>query len=115
MIREYENKTASGEHHDQEEAIAEVNKARRHVKTFFLDALKLYESKYLSKKVAQQICKENRFNIFDQIAIPLTLKIDPVYDRENFKKIRILANVRPDTEENPLMPIHREEKSHILP
>ncbi len=73
-----------------DEKAQEIDKARRHVKFYFLKALKLYTSKFVSKKFIEQVIAVDGITIMFEIIQKLEYALNPEYDRSTFEKLREL-------------------------
>lgn len=69
----------------------EVDQARRYVKSYFLKALRLYESSYVTEAFLKQIASVDGINIMYDIVEPLERALNPAYDKERFEKLRKLC------------------------
>ncbi|WP_321488231.1 hypothetical protein [uncultured Hyphomonas sp.] len=74
-----------------------VDEARRAVKFHFEDAAKLGRSKYLRKGAVQQICCEAGMDLYFDVAIPLTLAMNPKLDLASHNFLRKLKLRRHDS------------------
>lgn len=70
----------------------EVDQARRYVKSYFLKALRLYESRYVTKRFLKQVASVDGINIMYDIVEPLEYSLNPVYEKERFDKLRNLCS-----------------------
>ena len=69
----------------------EVDKSRRLVKFYFLKALRLYTSGFVSKKFLKQVISVDGINILFEIVEPLEYALNPAYNKSNFKKLKTLC------------------------
>jgi hypothetical protein len=65
----------------------EVDRARRQVKFYFLRALRLYESGYVSERFLQEICAVDGINILYDIVEPLEFALNPAFDKSKFDSL----------------------------
>jgi hypothetical protein len=69
----------------------EVDEARRRVSSYFIMALHLYESRYVKKRFLEAICDVDGVNILYDIVESLEYTMNQGYNREGFKKLRMLC------------------------
>ena len=69
----------------------EVDRARRQVKFYFLRALRLYESGYVSKRFLQEVCAVDGINILYDIVEPLEFALNPAFDKSKFDTLQKLC------------------------
>jgi hypothetical protein len=68
-----------------------VDQARRYVKNYFLKALRLYESGYVTETFLKQVTAVDGINIIYDIVEPLEYALNPAYDKDRFEKLRQLC------------------------
>ncbi|MFP5468953.1 MAG: hypothetical protein ACLGGZ_04350 [Alphaproteobacteria bacterium] len=66
----------------------EVDEARRHVKAYFMRAVRIYQAGYVSKRFVREVCSVDGINIFYDIVEPLEYALNPAYDTSKFLLIR---------------------------
>ncbi len=69
----------------------EVDQARRQVKFYFFQALRLYEAKYVSRRFLQELTAVDGINILYDIVEPLEYALNARYDSSRFEKLRNLC------------------------
>lgn len=65
--------------------------ARRKVKNYFLNASRLYESKYVKKKFLTEVTSVDGRKIFYDIVEDLERALNPDYDKSRFDRVRSLC------------------------
>jgi hypothetical protein len=73
---------------EDDEDAHKVDRARRHVKFYFLRALRLYESGYVSIEFLKGVCAVDGINILYDIVEPLEFALNPAFDRSKFNRLR---------------------------
>lgn len=68
----------------------DVDRARRHVKFYFLKALRLYESGFASKKFVKEVISVDGIHILFNIIEPIEHALDPDYNKIHFDKLKKL-------------------------
>lgn len=98
LLRNWESEKGKGFEENWRKALEnadskalEVDQARRYVKSYFLKALRLYESGYVNKKFLKQVCSVDGINIMYDIVEPLEYALNPASDKEHFEKLRKLC------------------------
>jgi hypothetical protein len=71
-----------------DKAAHEVDRARRHVKSYFMRALRLHEAGYVSERFLQEACAVDGINILYDIVERLEYALNPAYDRSKFESLR---------------------------
>ena len=71
-----------------DETAHKVHQARRHVKSYFMRALRLHESGYVSKRFLHEVCSFDGINILYDIVEPLEYALNQAYDRSKFSSLR---------------------------
>lgn len=71
-----------------DESAHEVDRARRHVKSYFMRALRLHEAGYVSKRFLREVCAVDGINILYDIVERLEYALNPAYDRSTFESLR---------------------------
>lgn len=74
-----------------EDSAHEVDQARRKVKFYFFQALRLYEAGYVSKKFLKEVAAVDGVNILYDIVEPLEYALNPRFDSSRFEKLRKLC------------------------
>jgi len=74
-----------------EERAREVDEARRQVRIYFFQALRLYEGGYVSRRFLREIAAVDGINILYDIVEPLEYALNASYDRSRFAKLRNLC------------------------
>jgi len=65
-----------------------VDQARRHVKFYFLKALRLYEAGFVTQRFLKEVATVDGINILYDIVEPLEYALNPAYDKSKFEKLR---------------------------
>ena len=68
-----------------------VDQARRRVKNYFLNALRLFESQYVDREFLAEVCSVDGINIFYDIVEKLELALNEKYDQSRFQRIADLC------------------------
>jgi len=69
----------------------EVDAARRQVKFYFMEALRLYQAGYASRKFLQELASVDGINILYDIVEPLEYALNPRFDSSKFDLLRKLV------------------------
>ena len=69
----------------------EVDQARRKVKGYFLNALRLHEFGYVNERFVGTVASVDGINILYDIVEPLEYALNPAYDRARFERIRTMC------------------------
>lgn len=71
-----------------DETAHDVDRARRHVKFYFLSVLRLYEARYCSEQFLREVCAVDGVNVLYDIVERLEYALNPAYDRSKFDTLR---------------------------
>ena len=66
----------------------EVDQARRHVKFYFLKALRLYEAGFVTKRFLKEVAAVDGVNILYGIVESLEYALNPAFDKSKFERFR---------------------------
>lgn len=66
----------------------EVDQARRHVKFYFLKALRLYEARLVKQRFLKEVAAVDGINILYDIVEPLEYALNPAYNKSKFDQLR---------------------------
>jgi len=66
----------------------EVDQARRHVKFYFLKALRLYDAGFVTQRFLKEVAAVDGVNILYDIVEPLEYAINPAYSKSKFDRLR---------------------------
>jgi len=75
----------------KDERAHEVGQARRHVKFYFMKALRLYEAGYVSQKFLTELAGVDGINILYDIVEPLEFALNARFDDSKFKLLKNLC------------------------
>lgn len=73
------------------ESINGVDKARRAVKFYFINALDLYLEGKISQEVMRRICNKSGIHTFFNVVEPMEAYLNPRYDYTKFRRIMMLT------------------------
>ncbi len=66
----------------------EVDEARRHVKAYFMRAVRIYQAGYVSKRFVREVCSVDGINILYDVVEPLEYALNPAFDGSKFELLR---------------------------